>query len=564
MRRGLCWLAVGAAMSGCVPFDRPVDDAEAMAEEFPPVPAMVVLDASGSMRADDAPGVRFSAAQKAVGALVEVLPGGHEVGLIAYGTSTGSSDAEQAAGCKDITTVVSFGALDKAGFTTAVDALAPSGYTPIGSALEAAAAALPDEGERAIVLISDGIDTCAPDGLGPEPCEMAESLGAQGLAVHTLGFKVADDPAAGEQLDCIAERSNGLRLDATNAEQLRTRLRAAFNPASVAASVQPTGYRGLVPGMSVAEARKAAPKLPQVTESGRVDVVYVDCTLVFEDGVLTQIVSTSAKAPTLDGLKVGDDIAVAERLYGTPGQPSAVSKNGYVTYPADVLAGTGYKVKFTPAAAADDIRGVITRVILCRCLPSGTKTVVLHPFLDDGSIDPAYTVNSDGFADIIGEGGQDVSLLATPSASYFGIAPGTYSVGTSADNAGACWASPTGAVALLCASGPWSRELRLYGVTEIPALDALDDPQPYGVELVDGSRWEARIGGSWGGRADGWNGWFWCAENCPDDGLVLLTDGRGFDREGVWWYAYTGELGGVDEAFPPPMRVAVKEVRFIG
>lgn len=354
-------------LSGCLSFSRNTD-LDPVAQEFPPVPAMVVLDASGSMKADDAPGVRFAAAQRAVEGLVDVLPEGHEVGMIAYGTSTGSSDAEQEAGCRDISTVVPFGALDKPVFTSAVNGLKPAGYTPIGTALEAAAAELPSEGERAIVLVSDGIDTCAPDGLGPEPCVVADALGEQGVVVHTLGFKVVDDPRAGEQLDCIAQRSKGLRLDATNGEQLRTRLRAAFNPALVASSVQPSGYRGLTPGMSVAEARRAAPKLPEVTEKGRIEIVYVDCTIVFEDGVLVEIVSTSTKAPTLDGVKVGDDIVAAEKIYGSPDAPSAVSGDGSVTYPADPAAETGYRIEFE-RNRDETLAGKITRIVLCRCMP---------------------------------------------------------------------------------------------------------------------------------------------------------------------------------------------------
>ena len=91
-----------------------------------------------------------------------------------------------------------------------------AGYTPIGNALRAAADALPKEGPRSIVLVSDGEDTCAP----PAPCDVAKELEQQGvdLTVHTVGFKV--DSGAREQLSCIADSTGGTYSDADNATEL--------------------------------------------------------------------------------------------------------------------------------------------------------------------------------------------------------------------------------------------------------------------------------------------------------------------------------------------------------
>lgn len=46
-----------------------------------------------------------------------------------------------------------------------IDSLRPSGYTPISLALQRVAALLPADGKQAVVLVSDGEDTCSP-----EPC----------------------------------------------------------------------------------------------------------------------------------------------------------------------------------------------------------------------------------------------------------------------------------------------------------------------------------------------------------------------------------------------------------
>jgi Ca-activated chloride channel homolog len=200
--------AVALLLSGPVP--------GAAADDGTPV--MVVLDASGSMNAADAPGPRIDAARKAVSALVGALPADARVGLTAYGTGTGSSDGEKAAGCRDVRQLLPVGPLRPGELTRAVAGLRASGYTPIGRALRQAAAALPATGPRSIVLVSDGEDTCAP----PAPCQVAEQLKAAGaeLVVHTVGFKVGG--AARGELTCIAAATGGTYREASTGAELGT------------------------------------------------------------------------------------------------------------------------------------------------------------------------------------------------------------------------------------------------------------------------------------------------------------------------------------------------------
>ncbi|ADB30702.1 von Willebrand factor type A [Kribbella flavida DSM 17836] len=181
-------------------------------------PVMVVLDSSGSMTARDAggSGTRMDAAKRAVGSMVDGLPAGAQVGLAIYGAGTGSSGAEKVAGCKDVRVVQPVGPVNKPALKRAVTATKASGYTPIGQALRTAAAQLPKEGQRSIVLVSDGEDTCAP----PQPCEVAKELSKQGvdLHVHTIGFRV--DAKARAQLACIAQNTGGTYHDASDADSL--------------------------------------------------------------------------------------------------------------------------------------------------------------------------------------------------------------------------------------------------------------------------------------------------------------------------------------------------------
>ncbi|MEV6488607.1 VWA domain-containing protein [Actinoplanes sp. NPDC051633] len=180
-------------------------------------PVMVVLDASGSMK-EKLPGGgdKMAAARGAVRTLVRQAPDGSRLGLTVYGTGTGNSGPEKATGCKDVKVVTPLGALDRDGLTRTVDEVRPRGYTPIGEALRVAAAALPAEGPRSIVLVSDGEDTCAP----PDPCEVAKELARAGvdLHVHTIGFDVGG--TARTQLSCVAESTGGTYTDAPDAGTL--------------------------------------------------------------------------------------------------------------------------------------------------------------------------------------------------------------------------------------------------------------------------------------------------------------------------------------------------------
>ncbi|MDX6263314.1 MAG: Ca-activated chloride channel [Kribbellaceae bacterium] len=181
-------------------------------------PVMVVLDSSGSMIARDAggSGTRMDAAKRAVGSMIDGLPAGAPVGLAIYGSGTGSSGSAKAAGCRDVRVVQPVKAVDKAAIKRAVNASKPSGYTPIGQSLRIAAAQLPKEGQRSIVLVSDGEDTCAP----PQPCDVAKELHQQGidLHVHAIGFRV--NAKARAQLACIAQSTGGTYHDAADADSL--------------------------------------------------------------------------------------------------------------------------------------------------------------------------------------------------------------------------------------------------------------------------------------------------------------------------------------------------------
>ncbi|MDO4760909.1 MAG: VWA domain-containing protein [Corynebacterium sp.] len=193
-------------------------------------PTVLVLDSSGSMLETDVDGrSRMDAAKQAVGEFIDHVPHGAPLGLITYGTGTGSSEEEKDAGCQDISVIARPGEKDKQALKDAVARFEPRGYTPIGNSLREAAELLPKEGARSVVLVSDGIDTCAP----PPVCEVAQELKNQGtdLVVHTVGFKV--DDAARAELECIAQVTGGTYADASSAESLKASLTTATTRTAV-------------------------------------------------------------------------------------------------------------------------------------------------------------------------------------------------------------------------------------------------------------------------------------------------------------------------------------------
>mgnify|MGYP001940187692 CR=1 FL=1 len=183
--------------------------------------AMLILDASSSMLEDDADGPRIDAAKKASKDLIESLPGTAQLGLMVYGAQESDAPDNREAGCKDIETLEKVGQVDKEKYVKAIEGVTPKGYTPMGNSLREAAKELGDEGERSIILVSDGIDSCAP----PPVCEVAKELAEEGvdLAIHTVGFKV--DEEARKELQCIADAGKGQFLEADDAGSLADSLK---------------------------------------------------------------------------------------------------------------------------------------------------------------------------------------------------------------------------------------------------------------------------------------------------------------------------------------------------
>ncbi|MCO6008213.1 VWA domain-containing protein [Actinoallomurus purpureus] len=211
----LCMLAALATLGA-----PPASAARATAKEPPKVE--LVLDVSGSMRARDIDGrSRISVAQQSFNDVVDALPAETQLGIRVLGSRHRYPGSPKSVGCRDTEQISPVATVDKGEAKAAIATLRPTGWTPIGLALRAAAKDLgAGETTRRIVLITDGEDTCAP----PDPCDVARELAAQGthLVIDTLGLSL--DDKVRRQLTCIAGATGGTYTAVQHQQQLTNRL----------------------------------------------------------------------------------------------------------------------------------------------------------------------------------------------------------------------------------------------------------------------------------------------------------------------------------------------------
>jgi Ca-activated chloride channel family protein len=195
------------------------------AERSAPAPLLLILDASGSMWGQIEGENKIVIARRVVGELVDGLDEASEVGVVAYGH-------RREGDCDDIETVAPIAALDKSALKETVNALNPKGKTPITRAVQEAFASLEGrEGGAAVILVSDGLETC-----GGDPCAAVRAAKERGIdfVMHVVGFDLAGEDAS--TLECAAQAGEGFFSSAENAGELSEALEAALAmPAEVPA-----------------------------------------------------------------------------------------------------------------------------------------------------------------------------------------------------------------------------------------------------------------------------------------------------------------------------------------
>jgi Ca-activated chloride channel homolog len=183
---------------------------------------LLVLDSSGSMKEPAGDGhSKITNAKKALSTVVSSLDPAAQVGMRVYGATV--FDKSKPGACTDSQLVVPIGpAGDKKKLEAAIAKYKPYGETPIAYALRQAGKDLGSSGQRTIVLVSDGEETCSSD-----PCEVAKDLAGQGidLRIDVIGLDVSGK--ARNQLKCVASKGKGSYTDADNVDELTKQLDTA-------------------------------------------------------------------------------------------------------------------------------------------------------------------------------------------------------------------------------------------------------------------------------------------------------------------------------------------------
>lgn len=166
--------------------------------------AMLVIDTSGSMDQ-----VGMPAVQSAVEQYLAVVPADVKVGVVSFANTSGV-DVEPT--------------LDHDQVSSVVAGLVSRGYTALYAAVDDAVGALGADGDRSIVLLSDGGDSVAPDPAAAARTAVAQ-LNESGVRIDVVAFDT-DERVTGALTD-LAAAGGGRVTEATDAEALSAAFSAA-------------------------------------------------------------------------------------------------------------------------------------------------------------------------------------------------------------------------------------------------------------------------------------------------------------------------------------------------
>jgi Mg-chelatase subunit ChlD len=178
----------------------------------------IVFDSSGSMWAQIDGKAKMDIAKETVEQALGWLPPELRLSLRAYG----HQHRRQEHHCRDTQLLVAPGWSNRSQIAEAITLLRPKGQTPIAHSLAQIAGDMSGiQGEKAVILVTDGIESCGGDAVAA--ARALQEAGA--IPVHVIGFGLesAIDSDLG-RLRAIADASGGLFLTADTAAELRDAL----------------------------------------------------------------------------------------------------------------------------------------------------------------------------------------------------------------------------------------------------------------------------------------------------------------------------------------------------
>ncbi len=163
----------------------------------------IIIDSSGSMVQQVNGKNKMEVAKESIVNLVNNI-NEIELGLRVFGQDSGCADSEL---------LVPVSQLNLGKITDQVSGFKPEGKTPMASALKASINDFPTGKEKAIILVSDGKETCEGN-----ITEAANMLAAKRIKVYAVGFDI--DAEGKAQLEEIANTTGGKYFEAKEPEQL--------------------------------------------------------------------------------------------------------------------------------------------------------------------------------------------------------------------------------------------------------------------------------------------------------------------------------------------------------
>ena len=184
----------------------------------------IVFDASNSMwgRIDGQP--KISLAKHTLQSLLDWMPEDLRLALRVYG----HQHTREKKNCHDSQLLVGFGDDNRSRVRQSIAGVQPRGQTPLAYSLQQISRDFGSfRGERAVVLVTDGIESC-----GGDPVAAARDLQRHGrIPVHVIGFGLGGDGADVTSLQAIAAASGGTFLTARNAKELGEALQVTVGTA---------------------------------------------------------------------------------------------------------------------------------------------------------------------------------------------------------------------------------------------------------------------------------------------------------------------------------------------
>lgn len=181
----------------------------------------LILDASNSMWGQLNGKSKIQIAREVLAKLVKGLPDDINAGLRVYGHRYNIKDKRA---CTDTELIVPISKLDRDKMIRFADGITPKGKTPLVYSILQTPGDFKEAGKGAVILVSDGIESCDGD-----IKTVADTLKASrlDLKVHIVGFSIKEMEEK-KQLKAIAKSTGGRYLDAKDSKELLSSLEKAL------------------------------------------------------------------------------------------------------------------------------------------------------------------------------------------------------------------------------------------------------------------------------------------------------------------------------------------------